>query len=126
MYPALTFRELEAAFRGNCMNTHLIAKTQEISDTHVIVNLQGKLDQKFVVSIQFVAKARRAKFADGWPSTAEENLDRLEEAGFVMDRMVEKCTNCGQIGHHSKLCPEEKQVKTKNLITCAKCSKEGR
>ena len=76
------------------MNTHLIAKQQEVSDTHTIVNLQGKIDQKFVVSIQFTDKPRRAKFAEGWPSTPEENISRLAQSGFVMDRLVQKCSNC--------------------------------
>lgn len=76
------------------MNTHLIAKVQEISDTHTIVNLQGKDGQKFVVSIQWSAKPKRAAFKEGWPSSPEENMERLETAGFVMDGMVLKCSNC--------------------------------
>ena len=76
------------------MNTHLIAKQQEVADTHTIVNLQGAIDQKYAVSIQFTAKPRRAKFAEGWPESPEDNLARLSEAGFIMDRMVPKCTNC--------------------------------
>ncbi len=76
------------------MSTHLIARQQEVSDTHTIVNLQGKPDQKYTVSILFAAKPRRAKFAEGYPSSPEENLVRLTEAGFPMDRMVPKCSNC--------------------------------
>ena len=76
------------------MNTHLIAKQQEVADTHTIVNLQGAIDQKYAVSIQFTAKPRRAKFAEGWPESKEDNLARLSEAGFILDRMVPKCTNC--------------------------------
>ena len=78
------------------MNTYLIAKEQAVSDTHTIINLQGKIDQKYAVSVQHTAKPRRAKFAEGWPPTPEENLTRLTEAGFVMDRMVPKCGNCGR------------------------------
>lgn len=76
------------------MRTHLIAKEQEISDTHTIVNLQGKTDQKYIVSIQFGAKPRRAAFAEGWPKTPEENIARLAEAGFPLDGLQSKCTNC--------------------------------
>ena len=76
------------------MKTFLIAKQQEVSDTHTIVNLQGKIDQKYVVSFQFSAKPRRAKFAEGWPATPEENMTRLAEAGLPLDRMVPKCSNC--------------------------------
>ena len=94
-FPEVTFEDLEGVFREAGMNTYLIAKEQTVSDTHTIVNLQGKVDQKYVISIQFSAKARRAKFAEGWPSTPEENTTRLTEAGFAMDRMVPKCDNCG-------------------------------
>jgi len=76
------------------MNTHLIAKQQEVSDTHTIVNLQGQQDQEYVVSIQFSAKPRRAKFAEGWPESPEDNTTRLAKAGLPMDRLVPKCSNC--------------------------------
>lgn len=83
------------------MNTYLIAKKQEVSDTHTIVNLQGNIDQTYALSIQFSAKPRRKKFAEdgGWPETPEENMTRLAEAGIVMDRMVEKCGNCDRMSH---------------------------
>lgn len=94
-FPELTFEELETVFREADMKTHLIAKEQAVSDTHTIVNLQGKIDMKYAVSIQFSDKPRRAAFAEGWPKTKEENTTRLAEAGFIMDRMVPKCSNCG-------------------------------
>lgn len=87
--------ELETVFREAGMNTYLIAKEQEVSDTHTIVNLQGKIDMKYSVSIQFSDKPRRAAFAQGWPKSKEENTTRLAEAGFILDRMVQKCHNCG-------------------------------
>lgn len=131
------------------MNTYLIAKEQQISDTHTIVNLQGKIDQKYAVSIQFSDKPRRAAFAEGWPKSKEENMTRLAEAGFVLDRMVLKCSNCGgmysvppanpissssslfmlmccpELGHGSKKCPQEKQQPEKVVISCAVCNEEG-
>ena len=82
-------------FRESGMNTYLIAKEQAVSDTHTIVNLQGKIDMKYAVSIQFSEKPRRAAFAEGWPKSKEENTTRLAEAGFILDRMVQKCSNCG-------------------------------
>lgn len=92
----MTFEELEGVFREAGMNTFLIAREQAVSDTHTIVNLQGKIDQKYTVGIQFSAKPRRAKFAEGYPSSPEENLVRLTEAGFPLDRMVPKCANCNR------------------------------
>jgi hypothetical protein len=95
-YPDLTFPELESGFRDAFMNTYLIGKEQQVSDTHTIVNLQGEGDKTYVVSIQFSNKPRRAKFAEGWPNNPEDNMTRLAEAGFPMDRMVPKCDNCGR------------------------------
>jgi hypothetical protein len=93
-FPELRFEELEETFRKAKMNTHLVAKEQQVSDTHTIMNLQGRAGQTYVVSFQFSSKPRRAKFAEGWPSTSEENMSRLGEAGFVMDSLVPKCSNC--------------------------------
>jgi hypothetical protein len=76
------------------MNTYLIAKQQDIADTQTIVNLQGVGGQRYVISFQFSPRPRRAKFAEGWPSSVEENMTRLSEAGFVMDGLIPKCTNC--------------------------------
>lgn len=103
-YPDLSFEELDAVFREANMNTYLIAKEQAVSDTHTIVNLQGKIDMKYAVSIQFSDKPRRAAFAEGWPKTKEENIERLAEAGFILDRMVQKCSNCGGTYWHSPDC----------------------
>lgn len=96
--PVVTLEELEKAFRGAEFNFHLVAKQQEVSDTMTIVNLQGVPGQEFVVSFQFSVKPRRAKLAEGWPSSQEENVERLASAGFVMDGFVLKCRNCDQIG----------------------------
>lgn len=124
-FPDLTLTELEQTFRDAEMNTFLIAKEQAIADTHTIVNLQGKSGLKYVVSFQFSAKPKRAKFAEGWPTSPEDNMTRLEEAGFVMDGLVMKCSNCNELGHGSKTCPEEKNEANKIAITCANCNEEG-
>lgn len=96
--PELTIEELEQAFREAEFNTFVIAKQQEVSDMHTIVNLQGIPGQEFVVSFQFSAKPRRVKFSEGWPTSPEENIERLSKAGFVMDGFVQKCRNCEQVG----------------------------
>lgn len=96
----LTFEDCEKAFRESEMKTFLIAKQQEVSDTHTIVNLQGEPGQEFVISFQFGAKPRRAKFAEGWPESPEENIERLSKCGFVMDGFVQKCRNCNQVGEY--------------------------
>ena len=112
------------------MNIHLIAKEQEIAASYTIVNFQGVKDLKYVVSFQFSAKPKRAKFAEGWPATPEENMERLVEAGIVMDSYVPKCRRCEEFGHESKDCeqpPEEEGAAPRGtvVITCANCQGEG-
>jgi hypothetical protein len=61
-----------------------------------LVNLQGKLDCKYVVGFYFSDKPQRINLKDRWPDSAEENLERLADAGFPLDRQIPKCTNCGR------------------------------
>ena len=117
--------QLEQAFRDDRMNTYLIARQQEVSDLHTIANLQGAVDQKYTVSIQFSQQPRRAKMALAWPSSPAENMERLAEAGFPIDSLKVKCMNCNGIGHVAKHCSEEKVEKAKTVITCANCNSEG-
>jgi hypothetical protein len=60
-----------------------------------IVNMAGKIDQKYALSFMLSAEPHRKKWADGWPENPEQNLERLAEAGLVMDRLVPLCDNCG-------------------------------
>ncbi|CAK3951672.1 DNA-binding HEXBP [Lecanosticta acicola] len=123
--PYLLLPDLEGVFRAHNMNTRLIAKEQELSAAHTIINFQGKPDMKYVVSIQWSDKPKRAKFAEGWPSSTEENLLRLAEAGFIVDSLVPKCSNCNEYGHISKDCEQDKNEAAKVIISCANCSEEG-
>ena len=62
--------------------------------TQTLVNLQGKLDCTFEVGFFFDNKPKRPIFAKGWPKNATENLERLRDAGIVMDRGIVKCVRC--------------------------------
>lgn len=113
--PDLTYHQLEEGFRTQNMNTYLIAfvsgeiritmqqqqlknmsqEKAELPITHTIINLQGELDKKYQVGFYFSAKPRRANAAQGWPSSPEENLERLKDAGLPYDRGVPKCGRCG-------------------------------
>ncbi|GAM91025.1 hypothetical protein ANO11243_090720 [Dothideomycetidae sp. 11243] len=123
--PELTFVDMERELRDAGMNTHLIAKEQPVSDTMTIVNLQGKVDCKYVVSFQYSYKPTRPKFATGWPSSPEDNMTRLADAGYVKDRMVPKCHNCDELGHVAKNCPQEKVEREKLEIKCNNCKEVG-
>ncbi|KAK5112715.1 hypothetical protein LTR62_003813 [Meristemomyces frigidus] len=124
-YPQITFEELEATFRDKNMHTYLIARKQEVASNHTIVNLQGVGDQEFVVSVQFTNKPRRAKFAEGWPESPEDNLHRLSKAGLPMDRYEQKCHNCNELGHTARSCSEEKNERQALGNECAVCNGSG-
>lgn len=74
-----------------------------------MVNLQGKQDLKYVVKLQLGPKPKRSGLIGALiAQTPEENLQRLDEAGFVMDGNKPYCARCKQVGHIVKTCPEEK------------------
>ena len=64
-----------------------------------LINLQGKLNCKYVVGFYFSHKPQRATLRERWPPSVEENLARLEDAGLPYDRQIPKCSNCG--GKHA-------------------------
>jgi len=103
--------DVEKALRDDSLGVHLIAKSQEIAANMTIVDLIGNPDREFVLSIQLSAKPRRAKMAQGWPETPEENIRRLASAGFVQDCGVPLCGNCGELGHIRKVCFAHGQVR---------------
>ena len=108
--PNITFVDIEDRFRAENMKTFLVGmvslrecflyqrltrpKEQTIPETHTAVNLQGKTDCKYVVTLQLSPKPLRPKFAVGYPASTEENKTRLAEGGILVDRMVPKCLNC--------------------------------
>jgi hypothetical protein len=57
--------------------------------------MDGKPEKKFVLTFALSEKPRRAKFADDWPKSTEENTERLASCGKVLDRGVPLCENCG-------------------------------
>jgi len=72
------------------------------------VDFQGVLDKKHSVSWRWGDKPARPKEKDAWPPTPAENYERLADAGEPVDRGIPKCSNCDQLGHVKRNCPEEK------------------
>ena len=70
-------------------------QVKPIGDCISLINLQGKLNCKYVVGFYFSHKPQRATLRERWPSSVEENLARLEDAGLPYDRQIPKCANCG-------------------------------
>jgi len=71
-----------------------VLQEKEIPLSITLVNLQGKQDCKFTIGYNFSTQPKRAKFAEGWPSSVEENLERLADAGEAMDQLATLCRNC--------------------------------
>lgn len=94
---------VEEALREDGLGVYLIAKQQEIAANMTVVDLIGNANREFVLSIQLSEKPRRAKLAQGWPENPAQNLERLASAGFVQDRGVPLCGNCGELGHIRKV-----------------------
>ena len=65
-----------------------------MTDTYTLVNLQGVIDQKYTLGYFFSPKCMRKNLQDQWPSSVEENFERLKSTGVPMDRGVTRCNNC--------------------------------
>lgn len=165
--PLATYVDIEKLLRQEKLNVYLIAlvsyshelrapgwpmsinenrQEREIGDCHTVVNLQGKLNCKYVVGLYFSEKPQRINLKERWPATPEENLERLAEAGFPLDRQIPKCSNCGsktrlpssdstvislltfcpqEMGHIMKSCKEELSVVERVEVKCVNCKQPG-
>ncbi|KAF9697953.1 hypothetical protein EKO04_004059 [Ascochyta lentis] len=119
--------DVEAALREDQLPVHLIAKQQEVPVNMTVVDMIGNPEREFVLTIQLSDKPRRKMFAQGWPENAEQNLGRLASAGFVQDRGVPLCSNCGELGHIKKHCKQEQpeHVSMTPAVQCVYCQEEG-
>ncbi|KAL5117061.1 hypothetical protein ACEQ8H_005020 [Pleosporales sp. CAS-2024a] len=120
-------QDVEAALRDDNLNVFLIAKQQEIAPNMTIVDLMGNSKRDYVLTMQLSAKPRRAKMAQGWPESPEQNMQRLASAGWVEDSGVPICSNCGEPGHVRKHCKEDKaeEVSKQPAVECIYCHETG-
>ncbi|KAH0845541.1 putative zinc knuckle transcription factor (CnjB) [Fonsecaea pedrosoi] len=123
--PGYTYPMLEKEFRKRGFNIYLIAMEKDLGDTWTNVNLQGEIEKKYAISYFTSDKPQRPTLLDRWPSSPEDNLARLADAGIPLDRGVDKCNNCGKIGHITKRCPEERIASVQPTVTCYLCGEEG-
>ncbi|OSS43963.1 hypothetical protein B5807_11455 [Epicoccum nigrum] len=94
---------VEETLRTDCLPIFLIAKKQEVAPNMTVIDMLGNPDRKYVLTVQLSDKPRRAKLKEGWPENAEQNKERLASAGFLQDRGVPLCSNCGELGHIKKV-----------------------
>ncbi|KAK6337492.1 hypothetical protein TWF730_002891 [Orbilia blumenaviensis] len=131
--PDSTFETLQHAFNieGKFIYS-LVAIKKEITATQVIVDLQGNMDKKYVVTFQTSLKGRRTKGAvkdpERFPADENENMARLKDAGFVQESYVPWCSNCKERGHTARGCPQERQTRDPSeipTVKCVNCDQEG-
>ncbi|OAX80629.1 hypothetical protein ACJ72_05035 [Emergomyces africanus] len=123
--PLATFDQIEKKMRQENFKVYLIGLEKEITDCHTLINLQGKLNCKFVIGYYFSDKPQRPNLKERWPESPEENLERLADAGIPLDRQIPKCSNCGQMGHGTRGCPDERSVVEKVEVKCVNCNEIG-
>ncbi|KAI1380817.1 hypothetical protein F4677DRAFT_199321 [Hypoxylon crocopeplum] len=124
--PSTTYLNLEDAFRSQSIKLHLIAvENPMLLDTHTHMDLQGNLDKKYRVQFRKSDKPQRPREYPYWPKSAEENFERLEDAGEPVNRGLSKCTNCGELGHISKHCSQDKMEKERVVVMCFNCDQPG-
>lgn len=91
----INLAQIEKTLRDEKMNVYLIALKKEVSNAYTIVSPNGKIDCEYVLGYYFSDKPKRKIALEGWPDDPEDNLKRLEDTGFVDDRRISKCGNCG-------------------------------
>ena len=124
-YPMMTYVELHEALRAQEMNMWLIATERQLLHTFTNMDLQGNVGKKYTVSYRFSKTPERPREAPGWPTSDEEILERLTDAGEVVDSGARKCRNCDEIGHMTKDCPNEKTERDRVSIMCINCNEVG-
>lgn len=76
-------------------NERIKLQEKQTFDVFSLIDLQGQMDREYVVGFYFSDKAPRKALKDRWPTSPEDNLERLANAGFPHDRGISKCRNCG-------------------------------
>jgi hypothetical protein len=140
--PELTYPQLEKEMREREMNVYLIAMEKEHGDTFTVVNMQGEIEKQYCVFYFLSDKPQRPTMKERWPESADDNMERLANAGVAVDRGIPKCNNCkatlaiylvllltffpgDKLGHTTKSCPEEKVTIERPTLSCALCGEEG-
>lgn len=124
--PEITFLELEKAFRAQGYGLYLIPLHRaSLSITLTNMDLQGNLGKKYTVNYRFSDKPRKQTEKEGWPKDHAEILARLEDAGDPVPCGKAKCSNCNELGHISKNCPQDRIEAERVTVMCYNCGLEG-
>ncbi|CZT41586.1 related to hexamer-binding protein HEXBP [Rhynchosporium secalis] len=123
--PDVTYAQLEDAFRSQGVGIFLIAIEKELNLTYTNMDLQGHLGKKYAISWRWDPKPRAPKEMDVWPTSPEENMERLADAGQPTDCKMPKCSNCDELGHTKKSCPQDQMETERAQVKCYNCDEVG-
>ncbi|THC99342.1 hypothetical protein EYZ11_001154 [Aspergillus tanneri] len=123
--PQATFLDIEKKLREDNLCFYIIAMDKQVDECISLINLQGKLNCKYVVGFFYRPKPQRAHLRERWPESVEDNFERLENAGLPYDRQIPKCGNCGEMGHTTRGCKEERALVERIEVKCVNCNAVG-
>ncbi|RFN49562.1 hypothetical protein FIE12Z_6186 [Fusarium flagelliforme] len=121
----ITYKELQESLIEQGIGLWLVPTERTLIQVFTNMDLQGNIDKKYTVSYRFAEKPDRPREMEGWPKDREELLERLNDAGEIVDRGVPLCTNCKELGHTSKFCTQEKAERDAPKISCFNCGADG-
>lgn len=107
------------------INLFFIAMEKSLVNVFTNMDLQGNMKKKYSISYRFSEMPDRPREAGSFPKTREELLNRLDDAGEVVDSGQFACHNCGELGHTAKLCTQERTKPGRPKIICTNCEEEG-
>lgn len=113
-------------FINQDVNLWLIATERQLVNVFTNMDLQGNTGKKYTISYRFSEKPERPREIEGWPKSRAELLDRLHDAGEVVDSGQIRCHICREVGHAARFCTQERaETNTQPAISCSNCAAEG-
>lgn len=125
MNGACSYREIQEGLISSGINLWFIATERPLLPVFTNMDLQGNMGKKFTISYRFSEKPERPREAEGWPRDREEILARLDDAGDPTNTGKSLCNNCGEVGHISRDCEQEKEERERPKVECGNCGTEG-
>ncbi|CAM1500709.1 Fc.00g098710.m01.CDS01 [Cosmosporella sp. VM-42] len=122
----ITYRELQQALIDQSIGLWMIATERPLLSVFTNMDIQGNMGKTFTVSYRFTEKPDRPREVEGWPKDREEILARLDDAGDIVNKGLTLCSNCSELGHPAKFCPEEKRERADGpKLQCHNCGSDS-
>ncbi|KAG6001860.1 hypothetical protein E4U21_003757 [Claviceps maximensis] len=122
----VNYHQLQTMFIDEHVNLWLISTERQLVNVFTNMDLQGNTGKKYSISYRFSETPERPRETEGWPKSRAEILERLEDAGEIVDSGQRRCHNCGEVGHSTKLCTQERtETNAQLVISCSNCGTEG-